>query len=223
MNLWLSGIYDLATFNYLKTLGIQKFSFDFRPRSLTFIQEHKMQEIISSSGESTHQYHFIFENEKDFVIDKIMNEMQTKRVSSSINEFSMEFTGKGTAQDFDKFKLPYYWHYSTQVSHLSFLNSHFFKGYIFHTDDLEYMSRQGDLYHFFKSLFENVKGQNKKIEIVLYINEEMSLPKSIIDFFPFDSIILPITSKVETSYRNININVLHDHIRLVEQMVGLSF
>lgn len=55
--------------------GITHYLLDFRPRSLNFIQLYKVQEILQQFKNHFVSFYLLFENEKDFVIGKILEDL----------------------------------------------------------------------------------------------------------------------------------------------------
>ena len=49
LSLRIEGLYDMRTYQCLEALKVKQFSFDFRPRSLAFVQGHRFLEILEKS------------------------------------------------------------------------------------------------------------------------------------------------------------------------------
>ena len=67
MNFKVCGIYDLNTVKNLISLGIKDFVFDFRPKSLNFIQIDNVAEIVNNISLNGLNISLYFEDDKDFV------------------------------------------------------------------------------------------------------------------------------------------------------------
>lgn len=76
INLRMEGIYDLRTILHLKNLNINCFSFDFRPRSFNFLQQYKFFEILQEEYSKELCFFLRYENEKDFVIQKMLTDLK---------------------------------------------------------------------------------------------------------------------------------------------------
>ncbi|TNE98703.1 MAG: hypothetical protein EP326_09415, partial [Deltaproteobacteria bacterium] len=55
--------------------GVSSFGFDFRVRSFNFLQQYSFLELIEKNFQTNHQYDLIFQDEKDFVIAKMIADL----------------------------------------------------------------------------------------------------------------------------------------------------
>ena len=68
----LDGIYNHETLEAARSMGVESFQFDFRPRSLNFLQLHVFQEMIDKLPKNKETFFLHFSNEKDFVVAKVV-------------------------------------------------------------------------------------------------------------------------------------------------------
>ncbi len=211
MDLWLSGVYDQSTFNFLRTNEVETYIFDLRPTSLNFIQEYKLLEILEKEQKSSLQFQLLFENEKDFVIDKILSDAKQK----SAGDIFLEFTGNQSREQMEAHRTKFYWHFNTYSPYEEIINSPYLKGIIFHTKDLMELAKHNDFHQFFHQIVTSMESSKKSVH--LFADEGCDFFKSIIDFYHFKSLILPITSKFENSYRDINVNLLAEGMAIASK------
>ena len=78
IKLRIEGVYDIRTVQYLKGQGIEDFSFDFRPKSFNFLQQYRFFEIIERCFHKNLRFFLKYQNEKDFIVQKMLNDIKEK-------------------------------------------------------------------------------------------------------------------------------------------------
>jgi len=112
-NLKISGVYNLETVRLLQEQGIYNISFDLRPRSFNFIPLSNLLEIIKHISElSTISLHF--SNEKDYVIDEILQE-----INGLGKNCFLEFSDHNSLDYYECFNVPFYLYYYPQILQLN--------------------------------------------------------------------------------------------------------
>ena len=61
----LDGIYNYETLDAARSMGVQSFQFDFRPRSLNFLQLHVFQEMVENLPKNKETFFNYVENNKN--------------------------------------------------------------------------------------------------------------------------------------------------------------
>ena len=90
----IEGIYDQRTFNSLKEVGISSFSFDFRPTSFNFYQQYRFLDLIDKCFDSSHQYFLHFAGEADFVIQKMVDDLDAQLGDKEKSNIFLEFSDR---------------------------------------------------------------------------------------------------------------------------------
>ncbi|MBL7666013.1 MAG: hypothetical protein JNM93_12835 [Bacteriovoracaceae bacterium] len=205
MELSVSGVYGPESLHLLMNLGIKRFCFDLRPLSLNFLQEYKLHQILKTYVTPNEQILIQFENEKTYVVEKILADLKKSPVLDFSKQVSLEFSDTQDVEYYEQFGVPYYWHFSTKMNYQEFFHAPNFQGFIFQLKDLIDWFQDGSLYTFFKSL--NDQNVHKK-HFNLCLPIQSNIPESMLDFLNFHSIELLINKSVEDSYRNINLEQL---------------
>jgi hypothetical protein len=126
-NLRIEGIYDSRTFQFLRAQGVGHFSFDLRPRSSNFIQIQKVVEMLEhalplgidgsqQNMQAPCSFYLHFENEKDFVVHHILNEIQNVVGKAAMENLYLEFSDTEGAQYYSQFQRPFFWHYNERAN-----------------------------------------------------------------------------------------------------------
>ena len=71
------GIYDLKTLETARSLGLNLFQFDFRPKSFNFLQQHVFLDMLSKGVLSSETFFLRYSNEKNFVIFKMLEDLKS--------------------------------------------------------------------------------------------------------------------------------------------------
>lgn len=197
----ITGVFDEDSFSFFKNKGIFHYGFDLRPKSFNFIQEHALIPLVEklSMGSIT----LLFENEKDFVIKRILDEI-SKKYSG---EVSLEFYGKEDYTFFDSFSLPY--------------------AYVLKNDVPKIIGRNQSsviLYQeYINELVELGKAHDLKVENVSKINltfeNKLNFPQSVTDFIDWNFLNLEIDQKICLSYRKLNEVVIEELLIHMENFI----
>lgn len=209
MKLALKGILDLEVMQLASQLGMSEVSFDFRPRSFNFTQGYRVKELLSYGG----QFDFlnlIFENEKDFVIEQIL-----KDLNSAEHSIMLEFSGGESLIWADKFETPYIWHYKADTSLSQIEESKFLKRIVFNQEVLDYYNQSGELFGFFQ-LFSD----RENLELEILADWDNPLIISLIDSFNINYLSFEINTKVERSFRSVDHALVSTHIKQIQQSLN---
>ncbi|OUR94870.1 hypothetical protein A9Q84_17330 [Halobacteriovorax marinus] len=205
------GIYDNRTLQRLQDLNLKDLSFDFRPRSFNFLQQHTFMELVENISTEDRLY-LHFENEADFVVEKILTDLL---ISRSRDKVLLEFSDDQSVEYYEKFKSPFYWHYNSQSKNANLIaKSKYLKGMIIPFSELLKSFENNTLHNFtnnFHAQFFNVMEINK-CELVLRMDWDSNLFSSIVEYFDFSLISIPINNKVEVCYRNVDLTKVQQHV-----------
>ncbi len=206
----INGIYDTRTIKGLRALGCSKFCFDFRVRSFNFLQQHQFLKILENHYTTSEQIVLKYENEANFVIQKMIDDLKKIEKINLLHNVCLEFSDNLGPEFYDQFEIPYYWHFSKEVKWSRILKSKFLKGIIIPFSTLEEAHESGQYYNFVNNFHSMFISPNKeaKLELGLDFDWTSNLLPSLTEFFDFDFLSLSINDKVETCYRNVDINKL---------------
>ncbi|WP_044557452.1 hypothetical protein [Halobacteriovorax marinus] len=212
-----AGIYDKRTIQRLKEVGVDQLSFDFRAKSFNFLQQHIFMQL-QQELQIQEKIYLHFENEADFVISKILDDLKLSR--GSANTY-LEFSDMNSDQFYDKFETPFLWHYNFESPFIDKIpNAKYLRGIIFKFSDLLKLHEDGVLLNFcnnFHSLYINcLKDENFKL--ILQLDWDSNLFASISEHFDFTDISLNISDKVEICYRNVDLSKVSGHIEYLRNI-----
>lgn len=198
-----SSIFNEKAFRFFKEKGVYHFGFDFRPKSMNFIQEHVVVELVKNLqvGSVT----LAFENEKDFVVKRILEEIE-KRFSG---EIILEFSGNTDFDFFDSFNKPYYFIDNDRDVPFKGRNQ---KGKIYPQGLLNDLLERGQ---------ENLLDPIGIPSIVLKVKRELELPTSITDFMEWDFIDLELTMDLCSSFHQLNEIAVDELLKRIQNFIKL--
>jgi hypothetical protein len=197
----LGGHYSNSSMSIAKDSDVADLGFDFRPKSFQFIQQYKFLELLRDQFDPAMVYYLHFEDEKDFVIKKFIDDLRAEQSSlqgfvSIERHFRLVFSDKQKSAFYESFGLPYYWHYREDVILSDYLSGELLKGVIFSLSHF-----QGDLSHY---LSEGQKRTHASLETLCVVDWDSDLFPSLFTLFSLDGITLSINDKVEQSYRQVD-------------------
>jgi hypothetical protein len=206
------GIYDQRTIQNLQETAVKDFGFDFRPTSFNFLQQHVFLDLIKKNQATDLNFFLRYENEQDFVIKKMIDDLKLATDSSNgsavkFSNFNLEFSDTNSAEFYDQFEVPFYWHYTASVSLSSILDTKNIKGIVLDYKFLEEIRDNDNFQNFVQNFFQVAykKIEEKSLKIVLAVDWDANVFPSLFDFIDFDSLVLPINSKIEICYRNVDL------------------
>ncbi len=211
------GIYDKRTIQRLKEIGTDQFSFDFRARSFNFLQQHSFMDLQEELSLDEGLY-LQFENEADFVIKKILDDLSSRR---SLKNVFLEFSDLQSADFYDQFEVPYIWHYNFEYKSFdAIVSSKYASGFVLKFSDLLKLHEDGVLHNFcnnFHSQFIRHLSRDD-FSLILELDWDSNLFSSISKYFDFDLISIPISNKVEICYRNVDLAKVQNHVQYLKTL-----
>lgn len=208
----LSGIYDKRTMKIGQDLGLSSYEFDFRPMSFNFIQQYVMEEILAEIQSTSPKISLHFQNEQNFMIDNILGSFKESALSPVL-----VFSDTQSPVYYNSFKTPFYWHYDPQGDVKGVISAKYNEGIILNYQFLEKLHHEGTLHNFMTNFYSGLRGAETK-KIGLKIDWDSNLAPSIFDLVDFDFIELPINSKVEVCYRNVDSTKLQKNISILKNL-----
>lgn len=210
----IDGIYDQRTFTALQGLGIDHFAFDFRPLSFNFLPQHRFFEMLEKSSVKSNYLFLKYEGEKDFVILKMLSDLQEKfgPLNKNIGPLAktcLEFSDFNKINFYEQFATPFWWH----LTHLTLndlqkdevkqiLKSPLLRGIVIKWEQLKSWIERGE--------WPAVKMKFRS-DCLLMINSDWDYTNEIIET-RFDFLLsafmyysLPINEEIEICYRNVDL------------------
>ena len=224
----LDGVYDRKTLDAARSMGVQSFQFDFRPRSLNFLQLHVFQEMIEDLPKSKETFFLHFSNEKDFLIRRVIEDFEKAlEKNSSDSEMILEFSDENNAGFYDQFGVPFFWYYSPGSALEEVLKCYNLRGVVWSLDLLNDFDQSRSLELIFDQFWEGYGEHIRRMKLKNLIRgvRPLNFLERVLNMMPFDFISLPVDHHFELSYRNVDLIALRAEIEIFGQAVekDLSF
>jgi len=214
----LEGIYNTQSLSFFMSFGVKEWSFDFRPKSFNFIQQYVFNDCINllQNSLATHSVSMRFLNEKDFMVDKIVNDLKE---ISPLKNITFELSETSDVAHAERNKIPFYWHYNFRLDSAVYQNP-LLKGIILSAADCQRMQESNTLGRFIIEFSKlKTEGMFKNQELILHFDWTQELMSSVLDFLPIDAFSLPINHQIETGYRQVNQELFKDHWTLLQKQL----
>lgn len=217
------GIYDLKTLKTARSLGLNLFQFDFRPKSFNFLQQHVFLDMLSKGVLSSETFFLHYSNEKDFVVFKMLEDLKNLSSSGKISDqIFLEFSDELESFYYDQFDVPFFWNFSLGTSIEEVLKTYQLRGIIWELPLMEDINHRYGLEtflsHFLDQYGENIR--RMKLQMVLRVGRSLKLLPLLFQLLPFDFISLPIDSSLELSYRNVNLEHFKKEVHFFDELVS---
>ena len=211
----ITGVYDQNSIDLLIKEGVTFFGFDFRVRSFNFLQQYCFLELIEKNFQTNFQYDLIYQDEKDFIIAKMIDDLDQilKKSGHHLREmdnFRLHFTDAKGKDFYDSFKMPYIWEYHPMEDLDKMAKSEYLKGIILPYDLLSDYHARGEFHQFVAKFLKTLGagGSRKNISLGLKCEWNTDFFPSLSEFLAFEFLQLPIDSSIEQSYRHISADLL---------------
>ncbi len=204
----IEGIYNQDTIKHVSLLGIKSWLFDFRPKSFSFIQQYRFLEILEKSGEFAENIFMLFNREKKETLESfldIVSKVATKK--EVMGKLKLEFDDFLDNDDFDRYGVPFYLRVNRSISFENLKKYKYCEGLVL---DFKYLSslHETDELLFFAQNLSNFRESHSLMKLILSADWDSNLFHSLDELIPFNYLSMPINSKVESSYRTVDISVL---------------
>ena len=211
----IEGIYDQRTLKHLKTFGMKDFCFDFSPRSFNFIQEYVFLEHILSQIGSTDRIFLHFLRSNDPMVLKIIEDLN--KFKFNMNNVYFEFDEWSEEIKPINFSCNYLLSFSHGIDHAKFIGNNF-QGFIFNFKFFEELHNLNLLNNFATNFYTRYHSiVSEKSLMLLKVDWEDNLLTTVFDLFEFNLISLPINSKIEVCYRNVDLKKLSNEMVLLKK------
>jgi len=216
----IDGTYNQNTITMLEELKINDFSFDLRPKSFNFIQEHVLLDILKAIYRPWNRYYLHFENEKEYVIEKILHDVQELVVKSGnstdlVENIFLEFSDGLALHYYESFKTPYLFHLDERHRLEDLKAGKYLRSINFSYSYLHHLQQSGKLGEFVGGFLKQLKRMEPplKMELMLSMDWNDDPFFSLFHYFQFNVISFPLNQKVELSYRNIDYELLKKYVK----------
>lgn len=206
----LEGLYDKKTIQLIQSEANMALTFDFRPRSFNFIQQHLFLDFISTVKNGSHSFSIQYENEPDFMIKDTLEKL--KKIYSG--PFRLEFSDNQKREYYEQFETPFIWHYNLNTSDINVFKSPLLKGVVLNYDDIYEAHNRGVLNSFVQNFYRLTHNVilKRQGELILKLDWTSNIMPSIAEYFDFNTISVPVNSNVEICYRNVDQNKLQSSL-----------
>jgi len=225
-NLKVTGLYDQKSIELLSKEGITSFGFDFRVRSFNFLQQYSFLELIEKNFQTNHKYDLIYQDEKDFIIAKMIADLDEQLKNSGhilkeLDNFTLHFTDTKGREFYDSFKMPYIWEYHPMEDLDKIAKSEYLKGIVLPYTLLEEYHVRGEFHQFVAEFLKKLSagGTRKKISLGLKCEWKTDFFPSLNEFLVFEHLQLPVDSTLEESYRHISSDLVKSSIGEVRKSI----
>jgi hypothetical protein len=213
MKIGLKGITKFDTIDQTRSLELDSYSFDLRPKSFNFTQKKNIKNILDTL-KSNLDITLIFENEQGFLVKEFYHSIRTHLFDES--KCLLEFAGTTPLEELEELKIPYIWHYHDKEKLVNIEKTKYLKKLILHHSDLEYLNSQGELFGYLQLL----KDVANDLEFELQLDWDVSLQESIFSYFEFSMISFEITNIVETSYQQPDCTTIQTQINYYKKLIS---
>lgn len=211
----IEGIYDQRTLKHLKQKGLKDFCFDFSPKSFNFIQEYVFLEQLLPQFDSTDKIFLHFSRSNDPMISKLI--LDLKKSGQSLTNVYFEFDEWSETVKPANFEQNYLLNFSKDLDLSKMIGPHF-KGFIFNFDFFEELHHKNLLTPFSSNFFTRFHSNlTPESLMLLRIDWSSNLINSLFDIFDFDLVSLPINSKIEVCYRNVDLKKLTSEMEVLHK------
>lgn len=208
------GIYDIRTIEQLLLLGVRRFTFDMRPRSLNFIQHYRVIEMVKTIGlRKDIVFCFHFENEHPMLVQKFIDDLAAQAAAAkddwTSGRLELEFSQREDFEAMDDFNIPYRWHLASGSDWAKAARAKNMRGLVIPFEYLEDALENGSLY----SLCNNLHTLFPRLEFHLARGWGANVFPTLLELFDFADVALPIDPNVEVCFRNVDQAKLASGIR----------
>lgn len=222
----INGIYDSRSVKFLKKMGVTNFGPDFRPRSFNFLQIHNLQSILEENWEESNNYFLSFDNEKNFVIDKVvesLNETVMSTYNRPFKNFYLELFNYKDIEQLEKVSYPFLWHYQSGLPLKRIFDMKNFAGIVFPHGLLSTLREKRQLHNFFNNLYHSMPTEKiDRIHFVLDLLWDDDPYYSMVELVDFSWVTVTISSNVERCYRNVDLGLLETEIKKTLQSPSIK-
>lgn len=215
-SLKLTGIYNQEIIQLGLKEEISHFGFDFRPRSPNFLQEYAFKEIIENNFEAKMQYYLHYQDEKDFMIFRMVDEVKNSildmgRELKHLDQFTLFFSDVKEISYYQSMPLNFIWEYHPlgKIEEIAQCQNNV--GLSVTWDSLQDLIKTDSLNEFVLKILKVKQMRQSKFpesgpyQVSLQLDWSSDVVPSLGEFLTFDQVELPINSLVESSYRNIDV------------------
>lgn len=218
-NFRLEGIYNQLTLEALYKRGFDSWVFDMRPKSFNFVQQYVLNDCLKylvSTG-VRHQVYLRFHLEKDFMLKAIVEEAKNIVGPSDQITLALELSDKTDCELAQSLEYPFVWQTDLRKDS-PVLEMSFFRGMVLSSSQIHWLASRNELGAFAQYINTQVReGGLADKDLIFSFDWTDDLMSSFLDFLPFKQFSLPLNSKVESHYRNLDQNVFEHQFSIIEK------
>lgn len=199
----LKGIIDQKLFERAFDFGIQEVSFDLRPTSFNFTQGYVIEKILEDSSTDFESYSVLFDTDKDFMVLEQLKKIEN---ATPVDVFP-EFSNLTDIDALDRIGKPFAWQYNQATRIKSILESKNLQRIVFTFSELEVLLKANEFFG-----LVNLLREVRDFDIELLVDWDSPIYQSVLETVENCILSFEINNKIESSYRNIDYNLLEAHI-----------
>lgn len=214
MNFSLKGLAQsniLSSFESFTDLSI---GFDFRPMSLNFTQQYKVEKLVETLPTNIKEVILLFKNEKDFMVKSIHSSV-LKHVNPTCENVLIELSGDTSLESIESYNIPYIWHYNQNQRIIDLEQFTNLRRIIFKHSFFEELNGRNELFGFLQ-LFKSLEG---RVEFEILLDWDDSLIESALSYLTFSTFGFEMNHKVETSYQNLNCELIVQQLNSMNNLI----
>lgn len=184
-------------------------------------------EIIENNFGPHARYYLHFNNEADFVVEKIISDLKEtiQKLPFPVDfsrQFFLEFSDSKNLYDYDQFDLWHYRYYNSNLKLPEIFKYKKLKGIILDYKELLKIFRSGVLSQFIQNLSQVLYagGHQSRYELGINLDWDDPIYQILFDYIDFDFISLSINSKIEVCYRNLDLERFDTELRHIAKAIG---
>ena len=211
------NIYNQETLSFLKTKGIHHFGFNFQTKSPWFTQQYVIFELIEKNAHSKSFFYLNFSGEKDFMISKILSDLEAKNYFGIKKEqFILIFDDKRDHDFFDQFGYQYHLYLDPMRNLEKIKTSELCTGLILDFNYLVELNQKHVLEHFCATMHKHFKDTHH--QLIFNVDWDSDIFSSIFEYFQFNSTSTCINGHVESGFRQVDSSKLEEGMRFIQNL-----
>lgn len=210
----IDGIYDKRTLKLLKSKNFRHFGFDFSPRSFNFIQEHIFLSDLIPLLDTNDKISLHFDRSNDPMIKKVIEDLGSVGIKKENIYLECEIWPVAPQE----LGINYYIKFNHEID-IQLLNDRLFAGLIFEFAFFEDLKQKKVINNFVTNFYTRFSTYLADKEVVLKMDWDQNIFPTLFEYFEFDKISLPINSKIEICYRNVDLKKMTDEMVIIEKII----
>lgn len=211
----IEGIYDKRTLKHLKLQGLKDFCFDFSPKSFNFVQEYVFFEQLLDLIDPADRIFLRFSRSNDPMVGKLIDDL--KKAGRSLSNVYFEFDEWSKDVGPLDFSCNYLLNFAKGEDPSKSMGSNF-RGFIFRFEFFHELYQSNLLNNFASNFYTRYHNRlDSENLMMLKMDWDSNLMVSLFELFEFNLLSIPINSKIEVCYRNVDLRKLSNEMEFLQK------